>query len=119
MVEWRTDWKVGDKPFLFDGNRRVYSKDQDGRTTGGPIYSAHFEQRLIDGETSKSWLIGKWQPLKIPKKTGVGLYTPEMVELAVWDNAHRWRIADAMRRPNIPITDLKKIAEIIGYKVDP
>lgn len=110
MAEWRTDWKVGDKPYVFHENRRRYDANRH------IIYREHFEQREITGETTRSWLVGALKTTKIPKKTGANLYTADMVELEVWGREHKYKIAEALRYSSIPLETFKKIAELIGYK---
>lgn len=105
-------FKVGDKVWTFDLNHRVYPKDENGRTTGGPIYSEHFRQVEITGETTKSWLIGKWQE-RTPKARP-GIFTDEQKADMIWSNQHRHPIVDLVRRCSVE--QLKQIAEIVGYK---
>lgn len=55
---------IGDKVWIFDGNRRVYAPGSHG----GPIYREHFVVHTIAGETRSSWVLDNgW---KINKTTG-------------------------------------------------
>lgn len=71
--------KVGDKVWLFSSNRRVYIKD--GKHQGSPVYSEHFFDRTITGETSRSWIV---DDRKYSKKNPNGLYTDQQKEDAIW-----------------------------------
>lgn len=109
------DIKVGDKFFMFDTNRRVYERDEKGHATGGPTFRGHFYEVTIDGETSRSWLVGKWKPTKVPKSDPFSvLYTEAMIDDAEWVSRHRSRIASLVQFTKDPDT-LRNIAEIVGY----
>lgn len=102
--------------WLFNVNRRVYRQDENGRSTGGPIWREHWQEHEIVGETSQSY-ITKWG-MKVPKKGGEGIAfdAAEIDRLAyVHDNRHN--IADAVQRC-VDYDTLVKIAEIIGYKAE-
>ena len=98
--------KVGDKIWLFSGNRRVYRKD--GVEYSSPIYSEHFYQDTIDGETSRSWIVGK---TKFSKKDTRGIFTDQEKEDAIWANDYRWKIVDSVG--HCPVSILKKINELL------
>lgn len=115
MAKWRTDWKVGDTCYWFDENKRDYKRDENGRSIGGPIYKAHFRAEKIVGETSRSWIVGKWLQRKIPKATGVGIYDEKMVDDDCWVHSYSYRISDKVSR--LDDADLlRKIAEIIEFQ---
>lgn len=101
-------FKIGDKVWRFDGNRRVYV---EGNST--PIYSEHFYQDTIVGETPKSWLI-HYGRVKINKKTLEGIYTDEQRAAMIWDKQHRYKIVREVQTCSPEL--LKQIAELIGYK---
>lgn len=94
--------KVGDKVWLFNINRRVYPKDNRGFSS--PIYSEHFYEAVIEGETSRSWIVcGE----KFSKKDPRGIYTDETKELKIWDNENRYIIKNKIDRCSVEI--LKQI----------
>ena len=98
--------KVGDKIWLFSSNRRVYRKD--GIEYSSPIYSEYFYQDTIDGETSRSWIVGK---TKFSKKDTRGIFTDQEKEDSIWANDYRWKIVDKVG--NCPVSVLKKINELL------
>lgn len=108
--------KVGDKFFMHDINRRVYRRDEAGRATGGPTFRGHFYEVTIDGETSRSWLVGQWKPTKVPKSNPFSiLYTEEMIDDAEWVSEHGPRIARYVQ--GISNADLlRRLADLIGYE---
>ena len=97
-------WKVGNRVWLFDENRRVYVK-------GGhsPVYSKHFYQAVIEGETSRSWVVNGQ---KFAKNNPMGLYTDAQKEGKMWANVERYKIVDKVNRCSTEI--LKKIFEIFA-----
>lgn len=109
------DINVGDKFFIFDTNRRVYKRNEKGQATGGPTFRGHFYEVTIDGETSRSWLVGEWKPIKVPKSDPFSvLYTEEMIADAEWLSEHRYRISSQVQ--SIKDADvLRKIADLIDY----
>lgn len=96
--------KVGDEIWMFDENRRVYKKGNNH-----PIFSEHFFKIKIDGETSKSWLIGG---KKFSKKNPVGIYTYEQKEDKIWDRENRHEIIEKIRFCSI--NELKQIYSIVN-----
>lgn len=98
--------KIGDKVWLFDINRRVYSKD--GGIGRAPIYSEHFYEAIISGETKRSWIVnGK----KFDKKDCRGLYTNKQKEDAIWANENRRKIVRKVEICNVSL--LRRIQEIL------
>jgi hypothetical protein len=99
--------KVGDKVWLFSSNKRVYPKGKG--ISCAPIYSEHFYQDTIEGETSRSWVIGKH---KYPKNGGYPrFYTDEQKQDAIWDNENRRKIIDKIN--NCPTDMLKQIDTLL------
>ena len=49
--------KVGSKVWVFDENRRVYRKKEDGTSRGGPIYREHYDPQEIVEENRASWIL--------------------------------------------------------------
>jgi len=99
--------QVGDKVWLFDGNRRVYKKN--GESFTAPIYEEHFYLAIIDGETSRSWLIGR---NKYSKKNLLGIYTDEQKADQIWDHCSRYKIEEKVR--HCSINQLKQIDKILN-----
>ena len=122
----KTDFKVGDEVYLFDQNRRVYTRADKGCKWSGSkvIFREHFVKYKIVGETSRSWLIGvEWRPDKYPKNRkndnpkwwGGRFYTAEEVDEACWIEANRVVLADAVRFCD-DIGKLKQVAALVEYK---
>jgi len=101
--------KVGDKVWLFDMNRRVYKKD--GVSFTPPIYAEHFYEAVIDGETSRSWLIGR---RKYPKNNPLGIFTDEQKADNIWANEKRYKIQNEISYCSI--AQLKQIDLILAEK---
>lgn len=99
---------IGSTVWQFDPNRRVYDKEKGG----GPIYREHFRAHTIIGETSRSWICGKYKDaLKFDKKTLVpqknfgGARYPvftsqQQVDDAVYVHDNRRRISDLILNCN-------------------
>lgn len=97
--------KTGDKIWLFDINRRIYPKNGKGN----PIYSEHFYQAIVSGETKRSWLVaGK----KFSKKNPLGIYTNEQKSDAIWENENRYKIIEKIEFCSID--KLKQIENILN-----
>ncbi len=106
--------KIGDTYFMFDTNRRVYERDENGRAKGGPTFRGHFYEVKVNDETARSWLVGPYN-VKVPKKDPwLVLYTPEMIDEKEWVQVHRYSIARAVDTVRDPVV-LRKIAELVGY----
>lgn len=100
--------------WVFDSNRRVYRRDEDGRPYGGPIWREHWRRHEIVGETTRSWITK--HGTKIPKKGGYGIaFTEEEIDRAAYIQDNRHRIADRVLRLDDHDT-LKRIAELVGYE---
>lgn len=110
---------VGSAVWVYNCNCRVYAKDASGRSTGGPIYRAHWEEKKIIGETSRSWIIGRgtWDELKVPKKgPHHGLcFSMDEVEDMCWVNDHRHKIAAMLTKATA--AQLKSCAAVLGFSV--
>ena len=111
--------KVGDPIWLFNVNRRVYTREPGRPYGGGLIYREHWEVRKITGETSRSWLVARWErdtkPTKVPKK---GLhpgwaFTQQEVDLDCWLHEHRVKILREAERASDLV--LIKVARVLGY----
>lgn len=115
----KNDIQIGQKFYVFDYNHRVY-KNGSG---SGPDYRSHFVEREILGETARSWIVGypgqtriTRESFKVPKNNPFNgkLHTEAMVEDAVWANEHRYKIREKVQYCSVE--QLKKIAEVLGYK---
>lgn len=99
---------IGSTIWVFDSNRRVY-----GDSKSGPIYREHWVPRKIEGETSRSWIVG-WNH-KIPKKGCLGVaFTEREVEDSVWFHEHRYKIGSQVQSLQC-IETLRAVAKLIGY----
>ena len=115
---------IGSTVWVFDHNHRVYRKDANGRSVGGPIYREHWVPTEITGETARSWITryGKFpkkdQECSLIPQGGYSPLTVAFTEAAVddnvWQRDHAVRIADLVR--NADAHTLRKIAELIEYK---
>jgi len=100
--------QVGDRVWIFDGNRRIYIKGQSG-----PVFREHFRPLTIDAETRISWVLSDGR--KINKKTLDGCYpTEESVDDACWIQDHSYRISEEVRRCRSAAT-LKQIASLVNW----
>lgn len=115
--------KIGDTLYRFDGNHRVY-REPGKLGGGGPIYREHFQPLKIVDENKVSWILERgWKVRKKDLKGeaksfgfgGRGFFTAEGMEDDIWEHDNRHRIADFVLR-SIPLDQLKKVAEIIGFK---
>jgi len=106
------DLKVGDTIWRFDINRRVYRE-----RNVGPIYREHWVPEEITGQTSRSWLLGRWGARKVPKKGDHHGYafTPKEVDDDCYLKENRYLIAQRVQYLD-DVEQLRKIAEIVGYK---
>lgn len=106
--------KIGDKFFMFDENRRIYKRDENGKATRGPTFRGYFYEVTIEGETSRSW-ITDYARVKVPKSSPFPpLYTEAMIEAKEFMHYH----ASDISRAVLYCRDhdkLRKIAEIVGY----
>jgi hypothetical protein len=117
MIAWNAMLKIGDTLYRFDGNRRVY---RDGQS--GPIYREHFEPLKIIGENKISWLLERnWKANKKDLSSakawhygGRGFFTAEGMEDDIWQHDHRHHIRHLFDQASP--SQLKQIAEIVGYK---
>lgn len=64
-----TNLKIGSPVWVFDGNRRKYTKPEGGGF-GTIIWRHHWEPLSIIGENKRSWVIGHgtFERFKLPKK---------------------------------------------------
>ena len=101
--------KVGDKVWLFDFNRRVYPKE--GGMGRSPIYSEHFYQCEIDGETSRSWIVSG---TKFSKLNPQGIYNDQQKEERIWDYENRYKIVKGVE--SCSTKQLKEILSILNLE---
>ena len=99
--------------WIFDINRRVYEKDEHGRSIGGPIWREHWVKVEVVGETSRSWITNFDR--RVPKKGGQGYaFSQEEIDRNAFVEK-RYSISNAVRMCTDYDT-LKKIADIINYQ---
>jgi hypothetical protein len=123
--------KVGSPLWRFDINRRVYAKDDKGRTVGGPIWREHWTPREVVGETRVSWLVGfsgdgpGRVSVKVAKKDFAAGGCPqgwatsqEHIDRLAWIVRNRGRLSTAVSRCN-DYDALQKVAALVGYEVKP
>ncbi len=109
---------VGSTVWVFDENHRVYRRNEKGRSEGGPIYREHFVECKITGETSRSWIIGRYR-MKVNKKTLDGMYiSQEQIDLKCWANDHKYGVV-RMIEYSTDGAMIKAVADLIGYKDAP
>lgn len=78
--------------WVFDSNRRVYAKNENGNSFGGPIWKEHWTKVCIVDETSRSWVTSNGR--KIPKKGGRGIaFSMKEVEHDAWVNDNRYELS--------------------------
>lgn len=112
---------VGDELFNFDGNRREYRRGENGIRSGAPIYEKHFRADRIEGETSKSWIVGPHKA-RVNKKTlesachyaDRGYFTKSAMDADIWTQNNRHEIVRLVERAGPD--HLKEIARILGYR---
>lgn len=116
---------IGKTVWIFDQNRRVYKPAEPGRlwSSEGPIYREHWRPYVVDGETSRSWLLnaGTRSEIKLPKKRprdepGV-CYSERELDFRCWEHEHRYKVIDHMRRATLG--ELIAVARLIGYPTLP
>lgn len=97
--------------FVFDLNNRVYEKDVNGRTFGGPIYREHWCKYEVIGEEKRSWLVNEY-PGKITKAKAKFIAD---VDEDCWLNDNRYKIIEDIKRCTDSAT-LRAIAKLVGYE---
>jgi hypothetical protein len=102
--------EMSDKPeyvWIFDINRRIYNRDENGRAYGGPVWREHWQKHEITGETIRSWIRDNVDLRSI-------CFTDQELEDVIYIHDNERHIAERVRK----ITDvklLKQVAELIGY----
>lgn len=116
---------VGATVWRFDENRRIYNKPtKPGQiySSGPPIWREHWVPYVIDGETSRSWLIGAnltraYGHYKLPKvgplPRGWAISEAE-IDQAEWVQSNKYKLCRAVEYVT-DYTTLRAIAELIGY----
>ena len=123
--------QVGDKVWIFDGNRRIYT-DPEGNKLSSPWYRGYFVERYILGETKQSWLLSAWEYepdkkytpeelnrrcTKYKKKDCKGIFTSEeQITQYCWVNDNGYKIGSKVqscRDYNI----LKQIEDILNQQL--
>lgn len=105
---------VGDKFYIFDDNRRIYKRDENGRSSGSPIFREKFVQVEIVGETSRSWVFSYYGETKVSKKDPwKKIHTLKMVNDKVWLKEHAYKLGEKVQQCR-DIAKMKQIAVIVG-----
>lgn len=110
---------VGGTIWVFDLNRRFYTKPSGGRLWGEPIWRRHWRPLKIVGETSRSWILESRQ--KVPKRGAdptVFAFSEADIDRMEWVHYNAYRIADKVLRLRDYET-LRKVADAIGYREPP
>lgn len=113
--------KIGSTLWWFDNNRRVYKRDAQGRTVGGPIHREHWRETKIIGESRLSWLtndLRKFAKATLTSRDNYGtvhaLASLAEVEEECWIHDHRWAIGEAVQKCK-NIEALRAVAALVGY----
>jgi len=125
-VSAQTAFGVGSTVWIFDGNRRVYAKEElmAGKLwpSGPPIWREHWRTTAIKGETRVSWILENGR--KISKRDLVagkvrGVLTSEAdLDAACYVNEHAHAISERVRRlagGQKAAEVLRQIAALVGY----
>jgi hypothetical protein len=111
---------IGQTVWKWDENRRVYPKDENGKTrmSSAPIWREHWRPMKIVGETSRSWITDHDD--KLPKSGPAPLrwcFSEEEIDRAAYIADNRHRICEEVRRIDDYET-LRKVADLIGYRAE-
>jgi hypothetical protein len=102
--------------WVFETNYRVYKRDENGRSIGGPIYREHWRPHKIVDQTGRSWVLDNG--LKVPKfakeRPQCFAFSELEVEQNVWMDEHRHKIAEKVHRASYD--QVREIARILGYE---
>lgn len=120
-MKTREGLKVGDSVWIFDINSRHYG---DERRTA-PIWSRHFVEYFVVGETSRSFLLSRSAKsptgnVKLPKKGDVpfnAAYSVEEIDEQAYVETNAHRIGDYIlrQRGEIGAETLREVARLVGY----
>lgn len=119
------DINIGDEFWVFDGNRRRYTKSRSR-----PDFEHHFIKVKITGETSRSWIVaengnyGFKAPKSYPfKHVGISygfskqLLTDQMKKEKIWLHYNKYKLTRFIEHSCSP-AQLMDIAYMIGYEAD-
>ena len=106
---------IGSTVWVFDINRRRYTKPEPGRLWGSIIWRDHWGPHKIVSETSRSWVLNSGT--KVPKRgadPSLFAFSEADIDRRAWieDNAHKIERAVGRVRD---FHTLQKVAELIGY----
>lgn len=106
---------VGSTVFVYDGNSRVYKRDERGRAYGPPIWREHWREHEIISETTRSWVL--MNGTKINKKNPGNnvCFSVEELDKLAWVVKHRYKLAEVITRGGVTYEQLKQVAEILNY----
>jgi len=104
---------IGETVWIFDENNRVYKKDENGKSYGGPIWREHWRPLEIVGETRVSWLTKYGH--KVPKKGGYKYcFSEQEINERSYVIANKYKISEIILK--LDYGQLKRVAELIGYE---
>jgi len=111
--------QVGDKVWIFDGNRRIYT-DPEGNKLQSPWYRGYFIEQYIIGETKVSWILGSYLDTRIEignkykKKecTGIIFTSEEEINKMCWVRENQYKIREKVGHCN-DYNKLKQIESIL------
>lgn len=107
--------EIFDCIYVFNLNRRVYDESK----RGGPIWIKHWEERRIESETSRSWVLRQGEKIN-KKQLEAGTLrnckvTWEEVKELEWAHVHKHKIERLVGQLQ-DIEKLRTIADLVGYK---
>lgn len=100
--------------WVYDGNRRVYNRDENGKAIGSPIYRESWNKYKVISETTRSWVLEYNK--KVPKKPEkwqkhAFAFSEQELEDLIWVDEYAYKISEAVRGADVGT--LKKIAELM------
>jgi hypothetical protein len=125
---------LGSTVWEFDDTIRQYTERRN-MFSGDIIFRAKFRERIVVGETPRSWIVGYYMGSgdnrqlrevgKMPKSGKVSkervravFYTKQAMEDAIFINDHRHKLAEFVRRVD-DADVLRKVADLVGYVPGP
>ena len=106
--------QIGDTVYIFDINHRIYERDENGRSKGGPIYREHFRPYVIRGEEKRSWIVCAPNSNFTRKIVKTAFKTEAEVDDDCWQNDHRVHVANMVLYCR-DTEKLRAVAKVMGY----
>ena len=100
--------------WIFDCNRRVYKRDENNRTYGGPIWREHWIETKIIGETSKYWITEVGRRINKSDDSAI-CFSLINLNQKIWIHENRYKLSELVRH-EISYEKLNAIAEILEKK---